>query len=165
MSLLVPDTGLLFWMLISFGIVLAVLVRYAFPVIVGAMERRREHIVESLETARQAQERLASLEDRGREIIEKAGKDGQKLLTDARAQAAAIVEQAGKEAEKQSRSRLERAEAEAAELKRRATQQAVGEIAALAVGIAGKVVGEELKGDDSQKKLIMRLLNEENVKN
>ena len=43
MSLLLPDSGLLFWMLLSFGVVFVVLAKYGFPVItkmVRSEERR-----------------------------------------------------------------------------------------------------------------------------
>ena len=33
MSLLLPDSGLLFWMVLSFGIVFVILAKYGFPVI------------------------------------------------------------------------------------------------------------------------------------
>ena len=38
MSLLTPDSGLLFWMIVSFGIVFVILSKYGFPVIVKAIE-------------------------------------------------------------------------------------------------------------------------------
>ena len=38
MSLLTPDSGLLFWMILSFGIVLVILSKYGFPVIIKALE-------------------------------------------------------------------------------------------------------------------------------
>ena len=38
MSLLVPDSGLLFWMLLSFGIVFIILAKYGFPFIVKMVE-------------------------------------------------------------------------------------------------------------------------------
>ena len=44
MSLLVPDSGLLFWMLLSFGIVFFVLAKYGFPVIVKMVNERKEYI-------------------------------------------------------------------------------------------------------------------------
>jgi F-type H+-transporting ATPase subunit b len=40
MSLLTPDSGLLFWMIVSFGIVFVILSKYGFPVIVKAIEQR-----------------------------------------------------------------------------------------------------------------------------
>ena len=54
MSLLTPDSGLLFWMIVSFGIVFAILSKYGFPVIIKAVEQRKAYIDNSLETARQA---------------------------------------------------------------------------------------------------------------
>ena len=38
MSLLLPDSGLLFWMLLSFGVVFVVLAKYGFPVITKMVE-------------------------------------------------------------------------------------------------------------------------------
>ena len=40
MSLLVPDSGLLFWMLLSFGIVFLVLAKFGFNVIVKMVHER-----------------------------------------------------------------------------------------------------------------------------
>ena len=57
MSLLTPDSGLLFWMIVSFGIVFVILSKYGFPVIVKAIEQRKAYIDNSLETARQANRR------------------------------------------------------------------------------------------------------------
>ena len=54
MSLLTPDSGLLFWMIVSFGIVFVILSKYGFPVIIKAVEQRKAYIDNSLETARQA---------------------------------------------------------------------------------------------------------------
>jgi len=54
MSLLLPDSGLIFWMLLSFGIVFAVLAKYGFPVIIKMVEGRKTYIDESLEVAREA---------------------------------------------------------------------------------------------------------------
>ena len=41
MSLLTPDSGLLFWMIVSFGIVFVILSKYGFPVIIKAVEQRK----------------------------------------------------------------------------------------------------------------------------
>ena len=45
-------------MMISFGIVLVVLVRYGFPVILKSVEKRQNYIEASLQAAREAQEEL-----------------------------------------------------------------------------------------------------------
>ena len=51
MSLLLPESGLLFWMLLSFGVVFAVLAKYGFPVITKMVEERKAYIDHSLEVA------------------------------------------------------------------------------------------------------------------
>ena len=54
MGLLTPDPGTLFWMVIIFGIVFFILAKYAFPVITGMVDKRKQYIDSSLEAARQA---------------------------------------------------------------------------------------------------------------
>jgi len=58
MSLLTPDSGLLFWMLISFGIVVFVLAKFGFPVILKMVEERKAYIEESLFMAEKARTEL-----------------------------------------------------------------------------------------------------------
>lgn len=164
MSLLIPDTGLLFWMLVSFGIVLFILVRFAFPTIIGAVDRRREHIAESLTAAEEARRQLDTLTEQGQVILDTAEKERRAVLKDAEVKAAAILERADKEALMQSRQSLARAAAEAAELKKRAISEAMGDIAALSVKIAGKVVEEDLQ-NEGHMKLIERLLSKETSSN
>lgn len=41
MGLLQPETGLLFWMCLAFGIVLIVLCKWGFPVIIRSIEERK----------------------------------------------------------------------------------------------------------------------------
>ena len=38
MGLLTPDPGLVFWMIITFGVVFVLLAKYGFPVIIKAVE-------------------------------------------------------------------------------------------------------------------------------
>ena len=52
MSLLLPDSGLLFWMFVAFGIVLVILAKYGFPIIIRMVEDRKVYIDQSLEVAR-----------------------------------------------------------------------------------------------------------------
>ena len=44
MSLLLPDSGLLFWMFVAFGIVFVILAKYGFPVIIKMVEGRKTYI-------------------------------------------------------------------------------------------------------------------------
>ena len=59
MGLLLPESGLLFWMLLSFGVVFAVLAKYGFPVITRMVEERRAYVEQSLQAAQEANDQLA----------------------------------------------------------------------------------------------------------
>ena len=63
MNLLLPDSGLLFWMTIIFAIVFFVLAKFGFPVITGMVEKRRTRIEDAIEAARKAEEAIAHLKE------------------------------------------------------------------------------------------------------
>ena len=58
MDLITPDIGLLFWMLLSFSIVLVILKKYAWKPILGALKDREDSIESALSEARKAIESL-----------------------------------------------------------------------------------------------------------
>lgn len=161
MNLLIPDTGLLFWMLLSFGVVLVVLLRWGFPVILRAIEQRRAHIDSSLAAAQSAEERLATVEKQVEELLRGAAHDQAAILDQARLQAAMLIKQAREQADHQAQERRARAENEADELKNKALSNARDEIAHLAVQVASRIVGQQLRGNGEQQKFIERLLHEE----
>lgn len=66
MGLLTPDPGTLFWMVIIFGIVFFILAKYAFPVITGMVDKRKQYIDSSLEAARQANEQLQQVKPKAK---------------------------------------------------------------------------------------------------
>ena len=72
MSLLTPDSGLLFWMILSFGIVLVILSKYGFPVIIKAIEERKAFIEKSMENARKANEQLSDIQKEAEKILAEA---------------------------------------------------------------------------------------------
>ena len=63
-SILTPDLGLLFWMLLAFLVVFGVLAKFGFPAIINMVDERNKYIDESLRKAHEAQERLANIEKR-----------------------------------------------------------------------------------------------------
>ena len=80
MSLITPDLGLLFWMLIAFGVVFGILAKVGFPIITGAVASRREHIESSLKAADEANSRLASIEEQAQKLLEKYSKQLDSLM-------------------------------------------------------------------------------------
>ena len=58
MSLLLPDSGLLFWMFVAFGIVFVILAKYGFPIIIRMVEDRKVYIDQSLKEAMEERDKI-----------------------------------------------------------------------------------------------------------
>ena len=54
MDLLVPSTGLLFWMAITFFVVLGIFCKFGLPVIIKMVNERKAYIDDSLQKAHEA---------------------------------------------------------------------------------------------------------------
>ncbi len=163
MSLLTPEAGLLFWMMISFGIVLLILARYGFPVILKAVEKRKNYIEASLVAAREAQEELGKVVQTGERMLAEARRDQhailkettrlkEKLIEEARAAAAA-------ESEKMLASARKKIEAE----KEEALRTIRREVSTLSVELAERILREKLGDEQEQMKMIDRLLDEVDI--
>lgn len=161
MSLLIPDTGLLFWMTLSFGIVFFILAKYAFPVITKSVEKRNDYINNSLQAAREAEEKLATINQQAELLMEKAREEKKALLDEALEIKKRIEIEAREVAETEVQQLKNKALAEIEESKVRALGEIKNQIIDISVKIAGKVVSEELTSDKKQKELIDRLLQEE----
>ena len=99
MSLLLPDSGLLFWMFLSFGIVFVILAKYGFPVIIKMVEGRKTYIDQSLEVAREANAQLSKLKEEGDALVAAANKEQGRILREAMEERDKIVHEARKQAE------------------------------------------------------------------
>lgn len=158
-----PDTGLLFWMLLSFGIVVCILCKYGFPVILKSVEQRKAFIDRSLEAARRAEEQLAGLQAEGAAILTQAKQQQAAILQEAMAAKEQILGQARIEAEAENRRLLEKATREIGQEKQKAIREIRGEIASLSVDIAEKILREKMADSKEQQAAVNRLLNEMTV--
>ncbi len=144
MSLLVPDSGLLFWMLISFGVVFFILAKFAFPMITKSVEERKNYVETSLSDARQAKETLARVEEDTKAIIAEANKEQGRVLNEAASQREKIIAAAKDEASEQARKTLEDAREQIQREKDEAMLSVRREMASLSCDIAEKVLREKL---------------------
>ena len=80
MSLLNPEPGLIFWMTISFGIVVFILVKFGFPPILKSVEKRNNFIEESIKSAREANEELSKVKESGEKLLADTRKEQKALL-------------------------------------------------------------------------------------
>ena len=159
-SILTPDFGLLFWMLLSFLVVFFLLAKYGFPAIVKAVEERKNFIDESLRKAHEAQERLANIEKEGESILQEAREKQAQILREAAETRDAIVEQAQEKARTEGARLLDDAKIAIEQEKKAAIADIRSQVAALSVEIAEKVLKQNLKDEQSQMDLIDRMLDD-----
>ena len=160
MDLLIPSTGLLFWMTITFLVVFFLLWKFGFPVITGMVKERQAFIDESLKKAHEANERLANIQKEGESILQEAREKQAQILKEAAATRDAIVEQAQDKARSEGARLLEEAKAAIEQEKKAAIADIRQQVAALSVEIAEKVLRQNLKDDKSQMDLIDRMLDD-----
>ena len=84
-SILTPDFGLMFWMLLAFLVVFGLLAKFGFPTIVKAVEDRKNFIDESLKNAREANEKLANIKVESEQILHEAHEKQAQIIKEAMA--------------------------------------------------------------------------------
>lgn len=160
MSLLTPDSGLLFWMLLSFGIVVFILCKYGFPVIIKMVEQRKEFIDQSLNAAKEAQAQLANIQAESAAILAEAKEQRAAILKEAMQTKEQIISEAREQALAEGHRQMENMTRQIEEEKARAIQEIRSEIADLSICIAEKIIRQKIEKGEEQQAVIDRLLNE-----
>lgn len=160
MDLLIPDSGLLFWMTIVFVIVFLILWKWGFPAIVKMVNDRKAYIDGSLKKAREANEKLANIQKEGELLLQQAREQQSKILKEASDTRDAIVGKAQDKARDEGARIISDAKAEIQNEKQAAIRDIRNQVAELSVQIAEKILRQKLSGDKEQNELIDRLLDE-----
>lgn len=159
-SILTPDFGLLFWMLLAFLIVFFLMAKYGFPIITKMVEDRKNYIDESLQKAHEANERLAGIQQESERLLAEARAKQAEILAQAKATGDSIVSEARNKAQTDGAKLLQEAKAQIAAEKENALRDIRQTVADLSIVIAEKVVRQKLANNDEQQALIEQMLNE-----
>ena len=163
MSLLTPDSGLLFWMLISFGIVVFVLAKFGFPIILKMVEERKEFIEDALLKAEKARTELDSVKAEAELILDKARKEHQQIMNEASQLREVLIQEAKTKAIGEADKIIENARLQIQNEKDDDIRDIRKQVAALSVDIAEKVLRSKLDKKDEQLGMIQRLIDEMNI--
>ena len=160
MDLMLPDTGLLFWMTVIFGLVLFILAKFGFPLITGMVDKRNKRINDSLEAARTAEEAIAHLKEEQDRIVAETRAEQSRLMQEAAAERDRMIAQAQAQARAEAQQIMEDAKERINQEKERAMKELRNEGAKMSLAIAEKVVRKDLASDSSQKELVDKLVDE-----
>ena len=160
MSLITPDFGLLFWMVVIFGIVFFLLAKFGFPVITKAVQTRSDHIADSLQAADQAREQLANLAQEQARMIEETRLEQSRILKEASETRERIISQAKEEASAEAAKVLEHAKLEIAAERESAIRDIRRQVAMISVDVAEKILRDKLSDSKTQMDLVTRMVDE-----
>jgi F-type H+-transporting ATPase subunit b len=163
MGLVTPAIGLLFWMLVTFSLLMFILGKFAWKPILSMIKERERTIEDSLNEANKARAEMATLVAKNEELLNLAKEERNKILHEAREAAekvkADIIDKAGKAAEEKMKQALREIENQ----KQAAVAEVKNTVGLMALGIAEKVLRKELKGSNEQVAYVDKLAKEANL--
>ena len=160
MGLLTPDPGLVFWMVITFGVVFVLLAKYGFPVIIKAVEDRKAYIDNSLKAAREVNEQLANVKLEGEKILAQAREEQNRILSEAAVTRDRIIKDAQDRAITEGQRLMTEVKKQIETEKESAIRDIRRQVAVLSVEIAEKIMRSKLVDTKEQNALIDRMLDE-----
>jgi len=160
MELIQPGLGLMFWMTVTFGLVLFVLTKFAWKPILKALKERESSIENALNSAEKAKLEIQKSQAENQRILEEARVERDKVLKDAQTTANSIINQAKEKAGDEAAKQLENARLSIQSEKNAALTEIRNLVGTLSVDIAEKIVKKELQSDSSNQALIQQYLNE-----
>ena len=160
MNLVTPDTGLLFWMVVIFGLVFFLLWKFGFPIITEMVEKRNGTIRKSLKDAHEIEVRMAGMLEEHAQMLETARKEQAQILREAADTRSKLIADAKVQAQEEAAKILADARTEIAAEKEAALRDVRKEVAVLSVSIAEKILQKELAKDQEQREYIDRMVDE-----
>ncbi|HIA35560.1 MAG TPA: ATP synthase F0 subunit B [Flavobacteriales bacterium] len=160
MELVQPAIGLVFWMTVSFLLVLVILKKFAWKPILNSLKEREDSIKEALSEARHAREEVALLKVKNKEIIKEVQEERDIILKEARDTKVGIVTEAKERAKEEADRMLKAAREDIQNEKNAALTEIKNQVASLSIEIAEKILKTELSEDRKQKAVIDNLIDE-----
>lgn len=160
MELIKPAFGLVFWMIISFGVILFILKKFAWKPILDMLHAREQSIQEAIDSAKKARAEIASLKSDNEKIIVEAKTERDNILKEAREIREKMIAEAKEKASVEADKIVAIARENINNEKMAAITELKNQVAHLSIEIAEKILKQELTGKDKQKMIIDSLLHD-----
>ena len=160
MELVTPGLGLIFWMVISFSVILFILKKYAWKPILNALKEREITIDTALKSADKAKEEMEQLKADNEKIFKEAKNERDNLLKDARQVKDKIISEAKLKANLDVKKIIEDARVKIESEKEAALDEIKNQVAGFSIEIAEKILKKKLEKTTDQKDFISGLIDE-----
>jgi F-type H+-transporting ATPase subunit b len=160
MDLLNPSIGLVFWMMISFTILLIILRKFAWKPILGSLKKREDSINNALSSAKEAEKKLATLKSENETLLAEARKERDAMLREAREAKEKIINDAKTIAQEEAARLTASARENINNEKMKAVTELRNQVAILSVEIAEKILKEKMSDSAKQTEVMENILKE-----
>ncbi len=162
MELVQPGIGLIFWMTLSFAVVLWVLAKFAWKPIMKALHERETSIDEALNAANKAKKEMKELLFSNEQLLKEAKEERDAILRAGRKVRDSIIDESKTKANEEANRIVESAKERIEHEKMAATTNLKNQLAVLSIEIAEKILKKELSDDIKQKEFVNDLIKDIN---
>lgn len=160
MDLIIPGSGLVFWQIIGFAILLIILAKYAWKPILSALEERETSIENALKSAEVARNEMANMYAENEKLLLEARIERDQILKTANEASARMIEEAKEAAIKEGAKMIENAKAVIETEKQAALTEVKIQVAMLSFDVAEKLLRKNLSTDTEQKALVEKFVKD-----
>ncbi len=160
MELLTPSPGLIFWMLLVFGILVFVLAKFAWKPILTAVKEREDSIDSALRMAEETRAEMAKLKADNDRIIAEARLERDKIIREAKNASDNLIAEARDKATTEGAKIIADAREAIQQEKTALVAQMKKDVAAFSIEIAEKVLRKELSDKKAQETLVSDLITQ-----
>jgi F-type H+-transporting ATPase subunit b len=136
--------GVFIWTLVVFGILFLILLKWAFPAILGALKEREEGITNAIESAENKLKEAEDVLAQSQAKLDNAQKEINEMIAGGKSQAEKIIQKATEEAEAVKAQKLEDALKEIERNKEKAIGDIKKQVADLVIMATEKILVEKL---------------------
>ena len=153
-----PGLGVIFWMLIAFGILAFILMKFGWPVILKSLNEREKAITDSLEAAERTKQEMAQLNARNEELLREAKVQRDEILRNARLAGEQVIEDARAKATAEADRIVENARENINYEKLKAMHELKNQMATLSIQIAEKLIKAEFSDKEKANAFVSKEL-------
>lgn len=152
--------GLFFWQAIILIVLIILLAKFAWKPILAALAAREEGIANAIASAELARKEMQTLKAQNEAILNEARAERDAIMKEAREIKDKMIADAKAEAQAQADKVTEQAKAAIAAEKNAALAELKGQVSALSVEIAEKLLKTELSNKEAQNNLVEKMLDD-----
>lgn len=160
MELVLPGIGLIFWMTLSFLILVFILGKFAWKPIVNMLKKREDNIMHALEEANKTREEMKFLKADNEILLKEAKNERDAILTEARKVSQNMYETAKEKGNEEAERIIVSAKETIHYEKMKAIAEIKNIIADFSIEIAEKIIVNELKDKQANTQYVHKLLDD-----